>query len=488
MNEMIDQVYNFMTQHQMVPRGGRILAAVSGGADSMCLLEVLQLLKERLGAEVRVLHVHHGLRDSAERDLRFVQAYCRDRGIPFRAERVDAAGYAAEKGLSLEEAARGLRYAALQKAAQEWDAEKSDGTACVIAVAHHLEDQAETVLFHLVRGSRLTGLQGMRPVNGRIIRPLLAVRRSDIEAFLAGRGTGWCEDESNEDTKYARNLLRREVMPLLETINARTCEHIARAAEEAAETEELLREETDRALRRCLRQSRGSAGERTKEGAGEPEIVIDIPALCALKPILARRVVYAAIAQAAGTKKDLQNVHVMDVLGLAKSKGNGRISLPGGAAAQKSYDELYIYTAAQHSQAAASRHSAPVSEALPDDGRWPLEAGAYRCKLLSFDGDMAAVPRNQYTKWFDYDKIGSFPIFRTRREGDRMTIEADGRSKSVARMMIDAKVPAGMRGKIVLPALGSEILWLPGGRISAAYMVEPSTARVLEITLEADTL
>ena len=482
---MIEQAYSFMTQQHMVPQGGRILAAVSGGADSMCLLEILRLLKPRMGTELRVLHVHHGLRESAEGDLAYVRQYCKEREIPFQAVRVDAAGYAAQKGLSLEEAARSLRYEALQQAAEEWDeayrTEESGGDAgaentgrtkteqaCVIAVAHHLEDQAETVLFNLVRGSRLTGLRGMLPVNGRIIRPLLNVRRSDIEEFLHERGIGWREDETNEDTEYARNLLRREVMPLLETINLRACEHIARAAQEAAETEEYLREETDRALQLCLRENPAKA-----EGA-ETAALIDIPALLALKPILARRVVYAAIARVLGTRKDLQNVHVLDVLRLAKEKGNGQIALPGGVTARKSYGLLYIYTGA----------SAPQ---IRDIRTWPSSSEAYCCRILSFDGDMAAVPRNQCTKWFDYDKIGSFPIFRTRCEGDRMTIGADGRSKPLARIMIDAKVPAGMRGEIVLPTVGSEVLWFPGGRISAAFMVEPSTERVLEIALEAQT-
>ena len=309
---MIERIYNFMTGHNMLEEGGCILAAVSGGADSMCLLEVLMALQGRASFRLKVFHVHHGLRESADRDLRYVSQYCEDRGIPFEAAYVDAAGFAAESGLSVEEAARHLRYKALEQAADRWEQEllssdygaaptpadcgaapaparrtaeapagrtaeapagctaeaRAGRTAeaptgrtaeaptgrkaeCRIAVAHHMEDQAETVLFNLVRGSRLTGLRGMLPVNGRIIRPLLTCSRGEIEAFLNARGIRWREDETNEDVRYSRNLLRHEVMPLLERINKGAVEHIARAAEEAARAEEFLMEETERAALQC---------------------------------------------------------------------------------------------------------------------------------------------------------------------------------------------------------------------------------------------
>ena len=272
---MVNRIYQFMIRHNMIAPGSRVLAAVSGGADSMCLLEVLSTLRPRAGFELRVLHVHHGLRERAENDLAHVAKYCESAGIPFQAARVDAGSYAAKNGMSVEEAARNLRYEALEKAAREWDEEEAKlsaprhpstlgqlstpsqlntqaqltrqataapGNLCRIAVAHHIEDQAETVVFNLLRGSRLTGLRGMQPVNGRIIRPMLEVSRTEIEGFLVQRGITWCEDETNEDLRYTRNLIRKEVMPLLLKINAGAREHIARAAEEAAENSSDMRQ------------------------------------------------------------------------------------------------------------------------------------------------------------------------------------------------------------------------------------------------------
>ena len=457
---MIERVYDFMCENRMISPGARILAAVSGGADSMCLLEILRRIRHRLPFEICVLHVHHGLRERAEEDLTYVSDYCREAGIPFQAVRVDAGGYALKHGLSIEEGARILRYQALEESAREWDEREPGADPCRIAVAHHMEDQAETVLFHLVRGSRLTGLRGMLPVNGRIIRPLLTCRREEIEAFLKKRGIRWREDETNEDTRYARNLLRKEVMPLLNRINSGACEHISRAAEEAAQTEEYLREKTQEVIRRC----------KIKEAPGE--VVFDISKLLKEPALLQRRAVYELIAEVSGTRKDLQDVHVQSVLHIARAGGSAKADLPGGCEAVKVYDQLRICKAGR-----APKAPLPL----------PAGAGEYSCRVLDFDGDMGAVPRNLYTKWLDYDKIGSLPLFRTRRTGDRLTLDGDGRSKTIARYMIDAKVPKDMREQVVLPAVGSEILWFPGGRISARFMVEPSTKRVLEITWKPGT-
>ena len=526
---MINRIYDYMIRNKMIEESGCIIAAVSGGADSMCLLEILRELRTKAGFQLRVLHVHHGLRESAEGDLEYVAGYCEAAGIPFEAVRVDAAGNAAENGLSVEEAARHLRYEALKRAAERWDRENSPQSCrgerqgsgnmpqscrrerqdsgnppnsdcaeqdkentprsgkmcCRIAVAHHLEDQAETVLFNLVRGSRLRGLRGMLPVNGRIIRPLLECSRGEIEEFLRERGIAWREDETNEDVRFARNLLRREVMPLLERINAGAAQHIAKAAEEAAETEEFLRIETGKAMKACreTQEDNSARAERDSQNIVNQQspIIVSIPILLREPPLIRRRVVYEVIAEAAGRKKDLRDVHVQDVLKLAQKNGNGRLDVFGGVQVEKVYDRLIF--------------SATVEPAPPFDRRWPMDASEYSCRVFDFDGNLEAVSRKQYTKWFDYDKIGAFPSFRTRREGDRITIDESGRSKSVARYMIDAKIPAELRGRIVLPAAGKEILWVPAGldakaetirssdsgRISASYMVSGRTRRILEI-------
>ena len=328
----------------------------------------------------------------------------------------------------------------------------------------------------------MTGLRGMLPVNGRIIRPLLCCSREEIESCLVEHGITWREDETNEDVRYSRNLIRKQVMPLLLSINKGAREHIMRAAEEAAEAESYLAGETERALERCCAQ--GRSGKQAKSGVEASdnkqaeEIVIHIPSLLEEPLLLQRRVVYAAIADASGRKKDLQDVHVQAVLELCRKQGNGRLDVAGGVHVRKVYGLLYLSpgtgTKVIQSEAKAG---------LPDDPftHLPTEPEEYTCRVFDFDGDMDAVPRKQYTKWLDYDKIGKLPIFRTRRTGDCITLDEYGRTKSIARYMIDRKVPAQIRDRIVMPTCGSEILWVPGGRISAAYMVSTDTKRILEI-------
>ena len=600
---MVNRIYQFMIRHNMIAPGSRVLAAVSGGADSMCLLEVLSTLRPRAGFELRVLHVHHGLRESAENDLAHVAKYCESAGIPFQAARVDAGSYAAKNGMSVEEAARNLRYEALEKAAREWDEEQAQlstpghlrssrqpstlgqlstpsqlntqaqltrqattapGNLCRIAVAHHIEDQAETVVFNLLRGSRLTGLRGMQPVNGRIIRPMLEVSRTEIEGFLVQRGITWCEDETNEDLRYTRNLIRKEVMPLLLKINAGAREHIARAAEEAAETEEFLRYETERALSACcvkiedpqvssepykstdLRRAAEQRGSSLAAGLTDRKRIISqirIPVLMQEPVLIRRRAVYAVIADAAGGKKDVLDAHVQAVMRLIEKKGNGELDLVGGVQVRKSYELLLFYGSGKHNAASTplvirKHHEGDGGESLDisaqtgesfdvnapggdvlrsdisdanvpcanapcanapgkeDSGnnalssgelRWPTDPSEFTFRVFPFDGDMDAVPRNLCTKWFDYDKIGTFPEFRNRREGDYITLDESGRSKTIARYMIDAKIPKELRGKIVMPAVRSEILWVPNGRISDAYKVSGGTRSILEIRWGPET-
>ena len=315
-------------------------------------------------------------------------------------------------------------------------------------------------------------------------------------------------------------------MPLLEKINAGTVQHIAKAAEEAAETEEFLRAETEKAMKKCRETRKDNDSRAEHDGRAEhdspnsenqhPPIILSIPILLEEPPLIRRRVVYEVIAETAGRKKDLRDVHVQDVLKLAQKNGNGRLDVFAGVSVEKVYDILiFLGDAKSAREKDLSKAESPTFLAAR---RWPMEAGEYSCRVFDFDGNLATVSRKQYTKWFDYDKIGAFPSFRTRSEGDRITLDESGRSKSIARYMIDAKIPAELRGRIVLPAAGKEILWVPAGlaaesqrlkapalpvdtpagltegtetirssdsgRISASYLVSGSTRRILEISWE----
>jgi tRNA(Ile)-lysidine synthase len=447
---------------KMLLAGDRVIAGVSGGADSVCLLLVLKDLAQELGISLRAVHVHHGLREAADGDLAYVQRLCRENSIPLTVERVQADRYAREQHLSTEEAGRILRMQAFGRERERWDAE--DGAAgcrpCRIALAHHLEDSAETMLFNLCRGAALPGLRGIQPVSDGIVRPLIRIDRNAIESWLRGRKIIWRQDESNDSCEYTRNRIRHHVLPLLtEEVNAQAVQHIADAASEAAEAEAFLKEEERRAYDRC----------RTEGG----EIMFSVRALAAEPVYLKKRVIYAALIACAGRKKDIGAAHVGAVLSLLDRAGNGSCTLPYGMQARKSYDCLTVL------RTGTARADVPERPAV----LFPQSEKAYECRILDNSAGMPEIPQKDYTKWFDYDKIASSFSFRTRKRGDRITVTDDGKTKTVARYMIDEKIPEDIRGRMVMPAAGDEILWIPGHRISAAYKVAGGTKRILQIRL-----
>ena len=215
------KVLAFMRKNHMTDRGDGVLAAVSGGADSVCLLLLLCELAAELGIHVSAFHMNHGIRGAeADRDERFVEKLCGRMGVPLTVVHEKVGSYAADHGLSTEEAGRILRYRHLKETAEKYGCAK-------IAVAHHEDDDAETVLLNLFRGSGLPGLSGIRPVREEIIRPLLCVSRKEIEEYLTSREHSWCEDSTNKENDYTRNKIRHKILPLMVEINEQAAKMIA---------------------------------------------------------------------------------------------------------------------------------------------------------------------------------------------------------------------------------------------------------------------
>ena len=203
----------FCDREGLLPRGSRVLIALSGGRDSMALLTALQEAAADRGWTVLAAHYDHGLRgEESRRDRDFVTAWCAEQGIPLTVGAGDVAGQAARTRRGVEETARAMRYAFLEETAREAGAD-------VIATAHNADDNLETVLLHLTRGTGLDGLTGIPPRRGKLIRPLLAAPRADIDEYLARTGVPWVEDSTNAQTVYARNRIRREVLPVLKELN-----------------------------------------------------------------------------------------------------------------------------------------------------------------------------------------------------------------------------------------------------------------------------
>ena len=420
----------------LLPRGGRILCAVSGGADSMYLLERLR----ELGYTVAAAHFNHGLRgEASRRDADFVQNWCREHGIPFTCGEGDTAAYAAGRRLGTEEAARILRYGFLERAADEM-------SASVIATAHTADDNAETVLLHLTRGAGLRGLGGIPPRRGRIVRPMLDVTREEVLAYLAEHGVPYAEDATNAGDAYARNRIRHRVVPALREENPAFSAAVGRAARLLREDEEYLD---------------GLALSFIEEYALDGG-TLPADRLSALPAPVARRVV----RRMAGAIPQEQTDRV---LSLARS---------GGAA-----DVSGLRVTAS---AGTIAFGVPEGKRLPDrivrpGGELVLpEAGLrLRCeKIRSYPDD---VHKSFNTFLFSCEKINEMVMVTAWRPGDRYRPLGRGCTKTLKALFLEHRIPRWRRGSIPVLRDGSGVLGVCGMPPAERAAAKPGDTDILRI-------
>lgn len=453
-----------MKQNHMTRPGDGVLVGLSGGADSVGLLLVLWKLRETFQISLRALHVHHGLRGAeADRDAAFSRMLCERLEIPFYEFRIDAAKEALDRKCSIEEAGRLARYRLYEETALAWEKEmypdltsenagrKEAAAARVhIATAHHADDNAETVLFNLFRGSGLAGLSGIAPVRGRIIRPLLWAQRSEIQAWLLQQGQDWVEDSTNQESEYSRNWLRNELLPAVEErLNAQAVRHIDQAGRRIRQADAYLEEVAEEWLQKHAPDGKADAG-----------------ALAEQAEIVQGYIVRRLFLKSKMPLRDVTETHVQAVRELLYQGTGKSISLPHGFRAVNIYGFLEVR---------------PLSH--PGERKEVLLPGIQNENLLQMhtfpceNGD--EFPKNQYTKWFDYDKINVGLSIRYRKNGDYLTLSGGGKKK-LRRYMIDEKIPENERDRIPVLADGDHVLWVVGYRISDYYKITDETEHILE--------
>ena len=509
---MLDKVIRFIRETHMLEPGDRVVAGVSGGADSICLLSILDQLRTVLPVSVRVIHVHHGLRGvEADRDEAWVQEVCGRMEIPFFSVHRDVRAYAGEHGMSEEEAGRVLRYEAFEKMAQEWDQEIGGMNQAKIALAHHQEDQAETILHHLLRGSGLRGLSGMHPVQGRRIRPLLCAQREEIREYLKQQKLCWCEDSTNQSGDYTRNRIRRELFPMMETlVNTRAQENLLHAGELFAQADEYLEKQAA-----AVWQSAGTETVTT-EAPYDAVAGIALKEFCEQEPIIRSYLIRMLLDYAKPGWKDITRRHFESLDHLAFSSVGSSADLPGKLRAQTGYQFLWICRdGMKEEKLKTEKTKTTKTEELEAEDlkteKIKIENGKEEIEKTGENSDREEVvsgqkifkerevpelkmrifphekgmefPKNLYTKWFDYDKIKSTLSVRFRKEGDYLSIPG-GKRKTVARYMIDEKIPRHLRDEIWLLAEGDHVLWVIGYRISEYYKITDDTKTVLEVRLD----
>ncbi len=442
-------MFAYIEKYRMIEAGSQAVAGVSGGADSVCLLFLLMEYQKRVPFSLRAVHVNHHVRgEEAVRDQEFTRRLCESLGVPLDLYDYDVPRMAETEHLSCEEAGREARRRAFYRTACRW--ERPDQVR--IALAHHENDQAETVLHNLVRGAGLAGLAGIRPVHrtgsGMYIRPLLCISREETENYLIQRGVPWMTDSTNEEEVYTRNKIRREILPALMQINSSAVKNIAAAAGRVLEAEDYLSERTQKAVEKYTAKE-GSVWILSRDLFEEPML-------------LQKRVVKNVLEAAAGKKKDLSSAHMEAVLELAKGRTGASASLIYGLRAQQVYGDIHITRGEQEKK------------------------DLLELEFRVFPYENQQIPEKTYTKWFDYDKIKNGLAVRRRLPGDYLMISRDGGTKKLKDYFIDCKVPRRERDNVTLLADGSHVLWAVGYRISEYYKVTSQTKKVIKVQVKGE--
>ncbi len=461
-NSVLQQVMDTICEYGMIDKGDRILAAVSGGADSVCMLHVLNTLKKTMGFDIYCAHLNHCLRgDAADNDEKFVIELCESLDIPVFTKLVDVAALAAEKKLTTEEAGRLARYDFFKELSQKYK-------ICKTATAHNSDDNAETVLMRIIRGTGTDGLKGISYIReDGVIRPLLDISRADIEAYCRGNNLSFCTDSTNSDNDYTRNKIRNELLPFIEqNFNPNIKESLCRLARNASEDADFLNSYAERLYARLCNPL-----------PGEKPVTLHIESLRMVDKSIAARVLKIA-ADGAKPGIRLEKKHIYGLFELMTKQTGASINLPDGLDASVQYGWLSF--ADKNSAVDVVEEAdgffteiAPLQtvlvEALGKHISLRIEnAKEYKCKV-----NETAI---------SYDLVdGQMLFLRNRRSGDRIVWFPDGKTKKIKNILIDAKIPKQDRDRIPLLCTGTEVLAIVGSRVSEKYKVTNETERALVI-------
>ena len=505
------RVKSFIQEHNLVGSGDCLLVAVSGGPDSTCLLHILVRLKDKLGIRLHVAHLDHQLRGAESRaDAQYVAEMAQRLGVPATIEKQDVRAYQKRHRLSLEEAAREVRYRFLADTAGTTGASR-------VAVGHTLDDQVETILMHLVRGTGTRGLGGLRPCTVRrlppdgkrliVVRPLLGLYRQETTDYCQSHHLMPRLDASNRSLSPLRNRIRLKLLPLLKSYNPRVVEALLRTGAIAADELAFLDEETAR-LWNGVAERQGNVITLDKERFGR------------LHPALKRHLLRASILELLGNLKDIETRHIFEIMAALDKPAGKQISLPEGLIFSIEYDRYLL------GPEPAALSPFPILEneiglKIPGETKlpgWRVEATIIDLKGESKRGEAPSetitppflirgsvkgqspfinysspsplkergikgvrlIDKN-LTAYLDFDKTGDKIIVRPRKRGDRFQPLGLSRPKKLGEFMIDAKIPRAWRERVPVVSSPEHVLWLVGWRIDERAKVTEDTKKVLRL-------
>ncbi|MBA5851984.1 tRNA lysidine(34) synthetase TilS [Clostridium sp. cel8] len=460
---MIKTVLNTINENNMFTSGDKVIVAVSGGPDSLCLLHILYKLKERLNISLYVAHVNHCLRgNESDEDEKFVKEFCKKINVEFRSIKVDINKVASKYNLSCETAGRKIRYEFFEELKSQFGAQK-------IAIAHNANDQAETVLMRIMRGTGLDGLTGIKPVRDDIfVRPLINTTRNEIEKYCEENGLKPRIDKTNYETIYSRNKIRLELIPYMEkNFN----KDVIRSLNRLAQT---IRVDNDYLNRICK--------EKFKKYCDiTPEkVIISKEAFLEDKSIISR-ILRLALEKILGNLHNLEKIHIMDIIQIQTHSTGKQIMLPNHVTVFNDYGNIVITrnnkTNVEH-----------VNSYVLHEGYNNIPEYHCKVKIKSYNCKQCIKSKDKFTQYFDMDKINGDIVLRTRCEGDRFVPLGMKGSKKLKDLFIDLKISKNERNNIPLICFGKNIAWVVGYRISDIFKVDKSTKNILAISFESEEI
>jgi tRNA(Ile)-lysidine synthase len=487
--DVLAKVGQAIDRHGLLAEGETVVVGVSGGPDSLCLLHVLNRLRERYGIELHVAHLDHRLRGlESEEDAAFVARLAKEWGLPAIIEARDVPRLARENKLASEEAARQSRYSFLAQVALAEGAKR-------IAVGHNADDQAETIVMHWLRGAGLAGLRGMLPQTDlgemrleaawpyhpplalQLIRPLLEIPRAEIETYCREHGLQPRFDRSNLDTTYYRNRLRHELIPFLESYNPNIREVVRRSAQVIGDDYDLLQTELERIWPVVV-------SSESKEA-----ITFDLAHWRALPTSQQRSTLREVIRRLRCSLRNINWIHIENALLALRTKPAGtQVTLPQGLMLTIGYHD---FTVADEGYLPEADWPLLFVESLPlavpgitelPDSNWCLEAALI--ERGEFNEDLLDNP-HPWQAFLDYDKAGEL-VLRQRRSGDRFQpLGLGGHEKSLHTFMIDVKIPRSLRGFVPIVASPQRIVWVAGWRVDERAKITAATERVLHLAFRS---
>lgn len=451
-----------------IPFRGRILVAVSGGPDSVALLDVLHNLAARPDHvwSLRIGHVNHGLRGpESDQDEQFVRDVARACDLPADMVRVATREYAQRHKVSIETAARVLRAGALREMLASWAGD-------CIALGHTQDDQAESVLLHLLRGAGLTGLAAMRERSGPFVRPLLRVSREEVIRYLQERRVGFRLDSSNRDVRFRRNMIRRRIVPALEMVQPRVVELLARTASLVQADLDFIEAETNQAI------------ELLETVRGPDEISASRAVWRSLPLSLRRHVLRELVRQLYGELDDVDESHLTllcDAIEMGMDRRALLDRLPHG---------LSLYLDGTRFALRRGRRPTPppfATATLEVPGSIELPAGTLSARVLSSvdseERERLIAVCGPLHAFCDAERIGPHLLVRSRRPGDRLRPLGAPGSRKLQDIMVDKKVPAGVRNLVPVVESEGQIVWVPGIALDQQAAVTGATSRVVHLCL-----